>query len=68
MKALLLVVLVGFAALSGGCTTPRYSRSVTHHYDADGALTGTDVTERVEQSDAKTKPLIDVLEDQDYQK
>ena len=65
----LVSLLVGsFVILSTGCTVPTYGRTVAHHYDANGRLTGTVITESVSQPDTSTKPILDVLEDQDYRK
>ena len=67
-KSILAGLMIGFLIISTGCTIPHYSRTVSRSYDASGRLTGTVVTEGVDQTDVNSKPVLNVLENQTYKK
>jgi len=67
-KQLIILSIASLSLAFTGCTIPHYSRTVERSYDANGKLTGTVVKENVSQIDPTSKPLLNVLENQTYQK
>lgn len=67
-NVLFVLSISGLGLLVSGCTIPYYGRTVEKRYDANGKLIETVVREEVRQSDPNAKPLLPVLESQNYQK
>jgi hypothetical protein len=51
-KVLFLLGILTVVMLASGCTTPLYTKTVIHQYDANGKLTGTTVSESISQHDS----------------
>lgn len=56
------------ALFSTACSHPTYSRSVARHYDGEGKLVETVVTDTLMQMDPNSKPLASVLQNQNLQR
>lgn len=66
-KLLGLMVSVGIlAVICTGCTHPNYTRTVVRHYDANGKLTGSTVTDQIHQTDPSARPLHPEIYNQFY--
>ena len=62
MKRLIAVLTIGVAsvALFSGCVPITYTKSVTVHKDAQGAITGTTEYEGITEPHSDTKKIEDV--------
>jgi len=67
-SALAVLLIAGLVGMFSGCSNPYYKRSVQRTYGPDNKIVSTVVTEDVEQLDPWSVPLLDVLENQTFQK
>jgi hypothetical protein len=66
-KLLGLILSAGIlAVICTGCTHPNYTRTVVRHYDANGKLTGSTVTDQINQTDPSARTLHPEIYDHFY--